>query len=446
MPHMSRIAIVGAGSVGRALATGLERAGHEVVIGVRDPGHARHHDLTTKFGLHVPADAATGSEVVILAVPVAALAETVPALGLTPGQVLVDATNAVRTPPPDGFATVGAFVASIAPGGVAVVKAFNTIGAEHLGTGRVADTPAFLPIAGDDAGRSIVASLGTDLGFDVAELGGPDAIAMFGAGLADRNEAFRTRILQTMILGALVLRPIPAVVASRVESFARAMSVDDGMLAVARRFASGQLGLAAFDFQRNGYTADWSPERARALHTSTELTDAWQLSVNDAALAARWAALEQLPADTLGRRMWEFYRARGFAFPGLPGSAPPLLAQHDWVHVLVDYGTKVESELEVFAFIARANDDPRGFSLLAMVVSLFETGYLATGAGLFESFPGQLSHDGMAGRRAAATVQRHAQVLTRGALGCRRTMGTRRHQRVSVHPRRGRSRSRGRLL
>ena len=46
--------------------------------------------------------------------------------------------------------------------------------------------------------------------------------------------------------------------------------------------------------------------------------------------------------------------------PGHPGSAPPLLAQHDWVHVLADYGTQVESELEVFAFIARANDDPRG--------------------------------------------------------------------------------------
>jgi hypothetical protein len=56
----------------------------------------------------------------------------------------------------------------------------------------------------------------------------------------------------------------------------------------------------------------------------------------------------------------------------------------------------------VFAFIARANDDPRGFSLLAMVVSLFETGYLATGAGLFESSPGQLSRHGMAGRVADA--------------------------------------------
>lgn len=227
-------------------------------------------------------------------------------------------------------------------------------------------------------------------------------------GLSDRDEAFRTRILQTMILGALVLRPLPVEVAERVESFAAELSVGDGMLSVARSFADGDLGLAAVDFDRNGYTADWDGERSRALHASDELADAWELAVDDPALAARWAALEDLPTDTLGRRMWEFYRARGFSFPGSPGSAPPLLAQHDWVHVLADYGTKVESELEVFAFIARANDDPRGFSLLAMVVSLFETGYLATGAGLFEAFPGQLSRDGMAVRVADA--------LRRGAL------------------------------
>src|SRR6202040_2786420 len=128
----------------------------------------------------------------------------------------------------------------------------------------------------------------------------------------------------------------------------------------------------------------------------------------DPLLAARWRALEDLPEGSLGRRMSEFYRARGFTYPGLPGSAPPLLAQHDWVHVLADYGTTVEAELEVFAFIARANDDPRGFSLLAMVVSLFETGYLKAGAGLFEAFPGQLSRQGVAVRVADA--------MRRGAL------------------------------
>lgn len=80
---------------------------------------------------------------------------------------------------------------------------------------------------------------------------------------------------------------------------------------------------------------------------------------------ARWSSLENCPPGSLGRGVFEFYRSRGFSFPGLVGSAPPLLAQHDWVHVLADYGTTIESELEVFMFIARANADPRAFSLVA---------------------------------------------------------------------------------
>jgi hypothetical protein len=180
-------------------------------------------------------------------------------------------------------------------------------------------------------------------------------------------------------------------VAARIEEFARALAVDEGMVTVARRFAEGSLGLAAVDFERNGYTADWHTGDRAELHTSRSLAQAWDLAVDDADLAARWAALGELPEGTLGREVWQLYRARGFAFPGTPGSAPPLLAQHDWVHVLADYGTTVESELEVFALIARANDDMRAFSLLAMVVSLFETGYLRTGAGLFEYDLGHLT-------------------------------------------------------
>src|SRR5262249_20539615 len=139
-----------------------------------------------------------------------------------------------------------------------------------------------------------------------------------------------------------------------------------------------------------------------------ELGSAWDFDLADAELGERWASLEKLPERSLGRRVTDFYRARGFTYPGRPGSAPPLLAQHDWVHVLADYGTTVESELEVFAFIARANDDLHGFSLLAMVVSLFETGYMRTGAGLFESSPGHLSAPGMA--------ERVADAMRRGAL------------------------------
>jgi hypothetical protein len=235
--------------------------------------------------------------------------------------------------------------------------------------------------------------------------------------LRHRNRAFRTRGVQIMVLCALVLRPLPPEVAARIEQFAKAMAVDEGMVEVARRFAEGSLGLAAVDFERNGYTADWHAGDRAELHTSHSLAQAWDLAVADPELAERWAALEALPEGTLGRGVWQLYRARGFAFPGTPGSAPPLLAQHDWVHVLAGYGTTVESELEVFALIARANDDMRAFSLLAMVVSLFETGYLRTGAGLFQYDPGHLS----GGSRGHSMAARVADGMRRGAW-CRDTV------------------------
>ena len=224
--------------------------------------------------------------------------------------------------------------------------------------------------------------------------------------------------MQIMVLLGLVLRPLPPEVADRIARFAAELGVDEGMLDVARRFADGSLGLAAVDFERNGYTSTWRPEDATRLHSSRELASAWDAAVADPGLAERWQELEHLAPDTLGRRMADFYRARGFVYPGRPGSAPPLLAQHDWVHVVADYGTTVESELEVFAFIARANDDMRAFSLLAMVVSLFETGYLRTGAGLFESSPGHLSERGMA-IRVADAMRRGA--MCRGSVDFLRT-------------------------
>lgn len=247
----------------------------------------------------------------------------------------------------------------------------------------------------------------TDHHIDVAALE-PVSAAEFAAGMAPRNLAFRTRGVQMMLLLALVLRPLPEEVVDRITDFAHELSVDDGMIPVARRFASGSLGLAAVDFARNGYTSTWQPDDAASLHTSVEIREAWDAAVNDPALAERWAALEHLPPESLGRLVWQLYHARGFEFPGRPGSAPPLLSQHDWVHVLADYGTTVEAELEVFAFIARANDDMRAFSLLAMVVSLFETGYLRTGANLFESDLGHLS-------AAPGVATRLADAMRRGA-------------------------------
>jgi hypothetical protein len=237
----------------------------------------------------------------------------------------------------------------------------------------------------------------------------------FAQRLRSRNLEFRTRIVQVMLLGELVLMPLPEEVADRVLEYAEELGVDDGMISVARSYAAGSMGLALVDFNRNGYTAEWDPQRATMLHASVTLEDAWEPDCHDPELADRWASLEHCPPGSLGRGVFEFYRARGFSFPGLPGSASPYLAQHDWVHVIAEFGTTVEAELEVFGLIGRAIPDPRGFSLLAMVVGLFETGYLPSAAGLFQADTGHLSKGGMADRLADA--------MRRGALCGKDLMG-----------------------
>ena len=228
--------------------------------------------------------------------------------------------------------------------------------------------------------------------------------------LERRDLGFRSRMVQVMLLCALVRHPLPDDVADSVAAYASEMGVHDGMVDVARKFAAGSLGLAAFDFTRNGYEGTWNEQEASAaLHSSRVLHDAWEFSVADPGAGGALGRPRGPAPRPLGRKVWELYQARGFTFPGTPGSAPPLLAQHDWVHVLADYGTTVESEVEVFGLIARANDDMHAFSLLAMVISLFETGYLATGAGLFEASPGPpLGEPDMAVRLADA--------MRRGAL------------------------------
>jgi hypothetical protein len=78
--------------------------------------------------------------------------------------------------------------------------------------------------------------------------------------------------------------------------------------------------------------------------------------------------------------------------------------------VLGDFGSTVECEIEVFGFISRANDDPAAFSLLAMVLGLFETGYLFNAAkGFFEYDRGHLSRD------ADRMAIRLADAMARGA-------------------------------
>ena len=210
---------------------------------------------------------------------------------------------------------------------------------------------------------------------------GPTALAQ---ALGARPASVRHRIVQDMVLGELVLRPIPPEIARRVETYATALEVDDRFVRVARRYAQGAFGLAWLDLQRSGFAEHWERARMDQLRTNVKLEHQLAAGVEDPALADTWMGFSELPHGTLGRAVWDMYRTRGFGLPGSVGGASAYLAQHDFVHVIGDYGTNLDGELEVFALIGRADPDPKGFAWLATLIGLFGTGYVAD-AGFFSS-------------------------------------------------------------
>jgi hypothetical protein len=223
------------------------------------------------------------------------------------------------------------------------------------------------------------ALLGTEVDFASLEPLGSDALA---AALAAEPVAFRHRVVHLMVLGELILRPIPPDVARRVEVYAKALGVDDRFVRIARRYAQGAFGLAWLDLHRSGFAEHWERARMDQLKSNVKLEHQLAAGVEDEALAHRWLRFADLAPGTLGRGVWDMYRSRGFGLPGSIGGASAYLAQHDFVHVLADYGTNLTGEIEVFALIGRADPDPKGFAWLVTLIGLFETGYVAD-AGFF---------------------------------------------------------------
>lgn len=156
-----KIGIIGDGNVGSALARGLERAGQEVRAVGKDRTEIR--------------DAATWADIVLLAVPFAAIDEVVDDLGdAVQGKTVVDVTNALDADMSLalGFTTSGAEELQRKVPGARVVKAFNTQFAQHMDSGRLGDQRLTVFVAGDDAGaKSDVTELATAIGFESVDAG-----------------------------------------------------------------------------------------------------------------------------------------------------------------------------------------------------------------------------------------------------------------------------------
>src|SRR6478736_3986144 len=131
--------------------------------------------------------------------------------------------------------------------------------------------------------------------------------------LGGRDLGFRRRIVHHMVLGELVLRPIPVAVAHRGATYAEALGVTDDFVRVARRYAQGAYGLAWMDLQRSGFVEHVRDAAEAPTGASAEPpAHPFEPARDDPELAARWDAFAGLSAGTLGRCVWEMYDERGF--------------------------------------------------------------------------------------------------------------------------------------
>jgi 8-hydroxy-5-deazaflavin:NADPH oxidoreductase len=157
----SRVGIIGDGNVGGALARGLKRVDHDVRAVGKDRGAIR--------------DTTGWSDIVILAVPFGALEDVVKIAGdLLEGKTVVDVTNALdaNMSLAVGFTTSGAEGLQKKLAGSRIVKAFNTVFAQHMETGKLGDQRLTAFAAADDAGaRATVLGLARDIGFDAVDAG-----------------------------------------------------------------------------------------------------------------------------------------------------------------------------------------------------------------------------------------------------------------------------------
>ena len=212
---------------------------------------------------------------------------------------------------------------------------------------------------------------------DVPRLG-PEALA---AALTEPD--LRAITVHLMVTLELVLHPTPPALAHSVARYARSLAVAEPMVEAARRFADHQLVLMYLDIQRSSEFTERTLSGIRHGRLLRLLRNklAYENVVPDAQIAQRWRALDDCPDGSWGRAVAAFYREHRFPYPGERRGISEVGARHDWVHVLAGYPPTPEGEIDVFALIAAASPDPRGFTQFAMTLGLFQNGALHHVAG-----------------------------------------------------------------
>lgn len=170
------IAVIGAGSVGEAIANAAVRAGHTVTVTASNPANAEK--VASNTGARSSSsnsEAAETAEIIVLAVPHGVVGAVVQEVGnALSGKTIIDATNPLNA----DYSGLTTSTRSAAEGlqdkipDASVVKAFNTVFASNQADPKVDGVQLDGLFAGDDeAAKQKVAQLLDSLGYRPIDAG-----------------------------------------------------------------------------------------------------------------------------------------------------------------------------------------------------------------------------------------------------------------------------------
>jgi 8-hydroxy-5-deazaflavin:NADPH oxidoreductase len=171
-----KVAVIGRGQLGLALAPALESAGHQVRFGVRDTADRKHAGSETPVS--ATRDAARWAEIVIAAIRWEAVNDFLKEADDLAGKVLVDCINPLNfTGGLERLISADSSTATLIQPQTeaAVVKTLNHVGASVMGRAGDYSPPPLQFVAGDDArAKRIAMELLASIGFDARDGGGLD--------------------------------------------------------------------------------------------------------------------------------------------------------------------------------------------------------------------------------------------------------------------------------
>lgn len=176
-----KIAIIGAGNVGGALAKQWAKAGHTILLGLRDLNSSDAKALekfSSNISAHTIEDAIKNSEVVLFSTPPEAAVEIAKQNQVLKNKIIIDATNAVfKKPEPYKTAFEGIKKET---GCEDVVKCFNSTGFENMENSKYGDVAIDMFAAGiSTKAKEVAKQLSLDAGFaECYDFGGDDKVEL----------------------------------------------------------------------------------------------------------------------------------------------------------------------------------------------------------------------------------------------------------------------------